>query len=73
MSNIIELYKKNINHNPDSLEIHNLFSSFDLGIFVNYPDCEPFSKLHWENKRYRLEKENMCKEWIIKNKKIDNE
>ena len=67
---IIELYKLNINPNPDGAEIHNLFTRFDLGIFVNYPDCEPFKELHLEIKMSRLRKENMCKEWIIENRKI---
>lgn len=67
---IIELYKLNINPNPDGAELHNLFTSFDLGIFVNYPDCDPFKELHYELKMSRIRKENMCKEWIIKNKKL---
>ena len=67
---IIELYKTNINPNPDGAELHRLFSSFDLGLYINYPDCEPFKELHNEIKLNRLKKENMCKEWIIKNKKL---
>lgn len=67
---ILDLYKLHISSNPDGAEIHNLFMRFDLGIFVNYPDCPPFSEMHWKIKRNRLIKENMCKEWIILNSKL---
>lgn len=66
---ILELYKLNINPNPDAAEINKLFQTFDLGIYVNYPDCEPFKELHKEIKLSRLRKENMCREWIIMNKR----
>jgi hypothetical protein len=68
--NITDLYKININPNPDGAEIHNLFMKFDLGLWVNYPDCEPFKELHLENKLARLRRENLCREWIIKNRKL---
>ena len=67
---ILDLYKLHINSNPDGAEIHGLFMQFDLGIFVNYPDCEPFKEQHKEIALHRLRKENLCKEWIIKNSKL---
>lgn len=63
---IEELYKLHINPNALVTEIILFLSSYDLCIYIKHPDpvCEKI------NQAYRLRRENLAKEWILKNSKL---
>jgi len=66
MNNILELYKKHINPNPDGAEIHHFMSSFDLGLYVKHPapKIEKFEEIQ------RVKDKQAAKNWIYKNSKL---
>ena len=73
MDNILEMYKKHINPNPDGSEIHSIYANFGIGIEIYYPEQEPWLE---ENRQHRLHvanKRRACIEWILNNSKLNLE
>lgn len=66
MKNLINLYKKHINPNPDASEIHNFFSSFNLGVEVVNPN-EELEKIRQKDVALR---QSEAEKWIYKNSKL---
>jgi hypothetical protein len=66
MSNLIELYKKHINPEPDGAEIHYFHQLFNIGLELQHPDpnIENQRKVNVEMRYGQAEK------WIYENSKL---
>lgn len=64
--NLIDLYKKHINSNPDGIELLDFFDRFDIGIVVKHynPEIWEYQQKQEQRKRDRAE------EWLFKNAKL---
>lgn len=63
---LLRLYKLHINSDPQGVELHTFFSSFNMGLYVKHYDPE-IEKL---NELGRIKDQNAAREWIYKNSKL---
>lgn len=64
---IVELYDLHINPNSTGLDLYNLFRSFEIDyIVIKNPDPE-LNKIEEVPRLNRIE---MCKQWIFQNSKL---
>lgn len=66
--NLLKLYKIHINSNPDGIEIHKFFNTFDLGLEIKHPN-EKLEKIRKEKLAFRIQK---AEEYIFNNSKLIN-